>query len=324
MTFISPNKKNLIISHSDFDGIVSAGLLYQFIIVNFEIASSDLDITLINYNQFERFKNNKFENKNIFVLDFPYHPQARFWIDHYQTSFQIRKPKLGKYFIFDKDALSCTELLGNWLKTNYLNYYNDYFLPQMELVEYSNLIDSALYKSPNKVYDFNDYFIALNQLMVNAKDDSIKNTVLKHICSFEVNKFFETKLFLDKYQELLKSFDNVKRNINLLVKVDNNIAIVDYINNNFPFFRYISYLTEHDIEYTLTLSTKYDKYHLGLGYNPWKDESTLNIGQFLESYGGGGRYNVGAVIVNTKPEIEILVKEILLKLKSILKNFHNN
>jgi hypothetical protein len=298
--FTLPNKKILIYCHRDFDGIASAGLFIRYLLALGITQKEDIKTTFADYGDIKSFAVKKFKNTNLIVLDFPYHPDAAVWIDHHKTSFVIAKPeKIGYRLLWDDKAKSCPELLVKYIKKNNPEVYDAVIGEYEAVVFFSKVIDSALYKTPEAVYNYANPFFALNQLMNDEKGDYYKKRFLDAIVNDCLISMFTSRAFSAKQKNLINQYKLVLANIDTFAEKHENILILDYIKAGLPFYRYIGYIKYPTVLFTITLTTVNGKYHLGAGFNPWAGESPINIGEIFSKIGGGGRLNVGAVLVNS-------------------------
>ena len=310
------HKKTIIYCHRDFDGIACAGLFIRYLLALKIAIKEDIKTTFADYSDIKSFADKKFKNKNLVVLDFPYHPDATVWVDHHVTSFVIAKPdKLGYQLIWDDKAKSCPELLVKYIKKNNPHVYDAVIGEYEAVVFFSKVIDSAVYKTPETVYNYSNPFFALNQLMNDEKGDYYKKRFLDAIVNDRLISMFTSRAFSAKQINLINQFKLVLANIDLFTEKHENILILDYIELGLPFYRYIGYIKYPTALYTITLSNVNGKYHLGAGFNPWAGDSPINIGEIFSKIGGGGRVNVGAVLVDNIISLEkkknIVVKNIL-------------
>jgi len=300
--------KITIYYHNDFDGIASAGIFSNFLswlyseAIFFNYNSMDYDVVF-------NFLKKDLKTETV-VLDYPFHPQAKWWFDHHKTSFYSEKIKKhyskGKFHYWNTRSKSCPSLLFSTFKKYYLEYYKLNYLKYKELVIFSNIIDSALYRNPKEPYDFDNNFIAFNHILNSESSNKIRLEFIESIKNVNFNLFFHSPWFANKKEQLISDFNSVVSLLRNRISLIDNIALVeldDYSDLSFS-TRFISYYFYPNIDYTIIKSKRNDLYYLGVGYNPWKSANEINIGAYLKQFGGGGRKNVGAIL--TKDEVKFI------------------
>jgi hypothetical protein len=307
-----------VIYHDDFDGIVAAGMFFCFLKKVYNASHDQIDLISINYDSLEYFKKEEFNDTRLIVLDFPFHPSSEWWIDHHTTSFVITRPqKLNSKWLWDKKAKSCPELLSLFFKKNHPEFWREAQNTFKNLIEYSSMIDSAGYASPAEVYDFKNNYIALNQLMINATVPNLKRDFLDSICSDSFERFIHSSCIRQHVDSLEQKFEEMILKKNDFIFYKNKIIIVNYLDKKLPFYRYIGYFVYPDADFTITLSLKSKLYHISVGVNPWKENRWIDIGILMEEYGGGGRENVGAIMVASYEEVKKIQNDVFIKLAAL-------
>jgi hypothetical protein len=104
------------------------------------------------------------------VVDFLYHPDARFWADHHQTAFlddrvrQHYEERKDPDLIYDARANSCADLLSDRLAQTF-GHRNP---ARADLVEWADKIDSARYRSVDEAIRPSTAALRLNLSLVSA------------------------------------------------------------------------------------------------------------------------------------------------------------
>lgn len=293
-----------IIHHNDFDGIASAGILANFFDEIFQ-RKVNISYAAIDYDKLNVYLNTHFEG-DCAVVDFPFNSTVKWWFDHHKTSFQnagLKKQyKPSKFRYWNTRAKSCPALLLSFFKKYYPEYYNTKSKTYKKLAEYSNLIDSAQYESPAEVYDFNNPYIAFNHILNHVYSEKLNHQFISSIRSGKYEDFFSNPSFQDKKKEVIEIQRQYYKHYNDLVQMHDNIIELNYVKTGFKGDRYLGYLFNPEADFTITIDKRGDQHYIGVGYNPWKKNNWINVGALLKRYGGGGRKNVGAVLVKTIDE----------------------
>lgn len=302
--------------HNDFDGVSSAGIFSNFLSwfykkdIIFEYKKVDYDVV------FDFLK--KDLTRETAVLDFPFHPQAKWWFDHHKTSFYSNEIKKhyskGKYHYWNTRSKSCPSLIFSTFRKYYPEYYKTNHIKFKELISFSNIIDSALYRNPKEPFDLDNNYIVLNHILNNNSSGEIRNEIIEAIRHINLDLLFQDSWFLNEKQKIVHEFESKILHLREHIELVDNIAIVelDQEDSKLSFnTRYLSYYFYPNIEYTITKSKRNNSYHIGVGYNPWKSNNEINIGLYLKLFGGGGRKNVGAVMTTDKPRYNNISTQII-------------
>lgn len=292
--------------HKDFDGIVSAALLtvifnklkmyhkYKYIPVDYNIMNSWLNFEL---------------DKPAAVLDFLYHPKAKYFYDHHTTTFLDSNHKR----IFSKNRNCYWDQTFKSTPSIIKSVYSDIFdfLPYMELIYWADTIDSAEYSSPKDLYNCSIRYISLNKLIGHYNDNAEIIEVVKAIVDNKID------LYLADRSKLLNDICKEEKEIMLLLKrrlnIKNNICLFDHIGIK-GFHRYLPYYYYPDINYTIAIYNKDENYNVSIGYNPWKKNNKINLGEIAKKYGGGGRHNVAGIITQSYAKAKMVANRVYLDL----------
>ncbi|MBN1601225.1 MAG: hypothetical protein JW915_06430 [Chitinispirillaceae bacterium] len=308
-----------IIHHNDFDGMASAGIFANFI-DSTSIESKDIFFDAIDYNRINDYYNIDFHNSSC-VLDFPFNPTVKWWFDHHNTSFRDdsyqKDYKPSPYRYWNSRYKSCPSLLFYFFKKNYPTYYSQIKTVYNELVKQSNLIDSAMYVSPQQVYDFHNKFILFNHSLNHCYSDKLVYQFINSIRNRNINDFFDTNQFREAGEVVINTFDKYNNFFKCRINLEQNLILLNFLEAGLRGDRFLGYLYKPDADYTITIDKKNSHYYLGVGYNPWKKNNSINIGNLLKRYGGGGRMNVGAVLFDTIEELEAAILKIKQKLQKL-------
>lgn len=306
-------KKYNIYFHYDFDGFASAAVIFNFLKQN----NSSIDKFIpVNYDLRNKWINFKFK-KNPIIVDFYFHPEAKFWFDHHETTF-IKEEwknnfKQNKYYNFNPKYKSCCSLIIDKLKKNW-NYKPSKNI--INLGKWLDIIDGANYKSAKQTIVLKepalqiDAFIDRNKKNILWLIKKLSQFSLKEITSLPRIKKFITKE-KNKRIKLLKIYYK-----NLKIFYD-KIAFIDKTKIKGS-LRYAPFYFTPYILYSIILRKKRN-YILSLGVNPWKkNKNIIHIGKFLrENFGGGGHKTVGGAEFKTKKEALEAVNKIINYLNNV-------
>lgn len=174
------------------------------------------------------------------------------------------------------------------------------------------MIDSAMYESVSEALNYDNNFISFNMILAGERRKLFIKGFIEAVAKNELADFFCTPTFVAEKASIQNDFESYKADIKTHVTLSKGkYVILDVIDSDLLPNRYISYYFYPDAEYTITLAKRADGYYLGVGRNPWKEDSTANIGELLQPFGGGGRQNVGAVLISEREKIRSVCEQVL-------------
>lgn len=299
--------KLFIYFHRDFDGMVSAALL------------TDIFKKLGKYKQFsyipvdfhlqDEWLNRRLEQPSA-VLDFFYHPDAKYCYDHHVSA--ISEQYFGQV---DSDNICLNMNFKSTpaiLKYKFEHVFD--FSSYYDVLKWSDIIDNSEYESPKDLYDSNNKYILLNKLISyyqhNNEDESM-TTMIPYLLD-------HTEQYLALHNDLIEGISQEERaviqQLRGAMRLEHPVCIVDQSGTSFPVQRFIGYYYYPDLDYQLILYRKNEKYMVNMGRNPWKEFQSRNMGQLASKYGGFGRKDVGGIIANTYEEAHSLVNVLMREL----------
>lgn len=297
--------------------MASAGIFANFI-DNTNIETDDLTFHAIDYNTINDYYATDFKNSSC-VLDFPFNPSVKWWFDHHKTSFkdefyrQSYEPSPFRYW--NTRAKSCPALLFTFFKKYYPKYDAEMRQTYSKLVHYSSIIDSAKYKNPKQVYDFDDPYISFNHILNHQYSAEMIHRFVLAVRSTAINHFFESKSFINARENVIGIYEKYAQKFKGNLKTDEKVIELNFLEAGLRGDRYLGYLYNPNADFTITIDKKNSRFYIGVGYNPWKKDNWLNIGAYLKKFGGGGRMNVGAALFDTIEELDTALLKIKKKLQ---------
>ena len=284
----------IIYHHSDFDGAVSAAIFCDFI-KNYQGYEEDIRFVPVNYPSMDVIH----KPGDVFtVLDFQYLDGATWFFDHHKTSFRDESHKErmdNKQLFWDPESKSNVGLIYRSLCEVY-HYERDL----IDLVKWSDIIDSAGYESVEQALDYSIPALKIHAALFYA-DTANNFTVsdfIKYLLEydFDLEKISEIPIvrFLAKEAEVKIDRDSSAYSKNLDVHEHGKVITWDtstyFRNPN----RFIPFLLEKNSYYSIGIRKSSSGYEIAYGKNPWcKKKSIVNTGKVLKDlFGGGGHFDV--------------------------------
>jgi hypothetical protein len=288
-----------------FDGCSSAGLFARFF--RERVATGPLDVA---YAPLEHKGGGPaipaplFDGDANVCVDFRYSqdPRLHWWFDHHVSAFQepgdeahFRADTSGHKF-YDPAARSCARFLARTLAEK----FGFDLAPLGELLEWAEIIDGALFPTPQMPVELKEPALRLMTFIENNREPALAVRFIEDLVSRPL-----AAIAADPYvtEPLAPVLEQHQRNIEIVrrtLRVDGDVAVTDLIDETVGGLnKFIVYYLRPDVRYSVTtMRVGGNKVKIGVGSNPWsKVPRTHNIAQICERYGGGGHPVVGAISV---------------------------
>jgi len=278
-----------------FDGIVSAALTAELLehvddwpplephAVNYEVREQWLARTL---------------GESTAVVDFLYHPQARFWADHHGTAFLTETLRAefalrrDPFLIYDAAASSCALLLWRRFGPDLRRAGRDFD----ELVRWADKIDAARYDSVEEAIAATApaLQITLALSLGDAGDlperlvSALRTAPLEQVAAWpEIRERFERGRSLRE-----RGLERFKRAASLAA---DGIVVFDVDAADTLVSRYAPFLFFPQARYSAGIVRGASGAKITAMRNPWREFPPAPLGQIAATLGGGGHQRVGSI-----------------------------
>lgn len=238
------------------------------------------------------------------VVDFLYHPDAKFWADHHLTTFVnesarndfVRRKENESWLFYDTKAGSCALLL--WEKL--ADFFETEASPRFrEMVDWANRIDSARYSSVEEAVLGDEPAIQISfSLARNSSRDyceflirALRRGTLRSVARLpEVRKRYqETRALIEVGLSRFRSSAQL---------VDGDIVVFDVeAKEKDMISRYAPFFFFPHARYSIGILRRAETAKITAMRNPWIEFKSAPLGSLFERFGGGGHQRVGAVIL---------------------------
>ena len=285
-----------------FDGCSSAGLFARF--YRERVAKEALEV---DYRPLEHkgagpaIPANFFEGDQNVCVDFRYSqdPRLHWWFDHHVSAFQapgdeahFRADQSGQKF-YDPTARSCARFLARTVEERF-GFDTG---PVAELIEWAEIIDGALFPTPQMPVELKEPALRLMTWVENNRDPALAVQFIGDLVSRPLADIAASPYVTGPLGPVLEQH---QRNIEIVrgaAQVDGPIAVTDLLDEQTGGLnKFIVYYLHPEVRYSVTLLNAGQKAKISVGSNPWSPvPRTHNIAAICERYGGGGHPVVGAI-----------------------------
>jgi len=236
------------------------------------------------------------DDTKIYIVDFSHHSVADYWIDHHISN-KIREEAIRtKEKFFDSTYPSCIRLVRDYVKKFLCSPEDEIDLDQ-ELMEWTDKIDGARYKSPEEIFQNDDNpYIRLNMyISENRYNDDSMCRIVELLANNDLDVIMVNHVLGDIRHLIAKKNEaliQAKKNITLL---ESKVAVLTQsFRDNYP--RYVEFHSFRDIYYAIRITqnerTGFDKIHIGANIFKKPLPRNINIGLMMKDLcdGGGHKY----------------------------------
>ena len=235
------------------------------------------------------------------IANLPYHPEAFLWFDHHITN-QVSGFFRGKFFL----APSAARVVFDYYPQGSLSRFD-------ELVRETDRIDSGDL-GISDIFQPQDYVLLAFTIDPNSRGDEPYWIKLIHLLREQPFALvMEDATVKDRCKQVLEDFKVYRDLLLKNTRQDGNIAITDFQKVNFKgkVNRFLVYSLFPESNISVKIFRDYhQKGRIGIsvGKNIFNKTSTVNVGELLSHYGGGGHQGAGSCRVPVKDAEEVLNK----------------
>ena len=283
-----------------FDGACSAALFSRFYRERIR-EDVEFQFTGLVHRAGALFDENKFDGDENAIVDFKYSPSPKitWWFDHHQSAFLTRadaehyEQSQSTTKFYDPDFRSCTKFIATVAQQRFG------FDPRAveELVEWADIVDGALYASPEEAVEMAHPAMKLTMVIEATQDATFLPRLIPLLATKRMADIIEQPFVKELLPPLLARH---QRSIDLLRgRIENKDGTIffDITDQDLEGYnKFVPYYLQPSCTYSVGLSKSSFRTKVSVGSNPWAPvPPTVNLAKICERYGGGGHARVGAI-----------------------------
>jgi hypothetical protein len=242
------------------------------------------------------------------IVDFKYSasPQITWWFDHHLSAFLTPEDHQdyidgmadGRYQgrrFFDPDYVSCTSFLAHIASTR----FGFDAAPVAELVRWADIVDGALYESPQLAVEMPEPAMKLTLIIESSQDSAFVPRLIPTLTQMSLQQVLDQPWVASLLPPLLERH---QRAIDLIrSRADSRQGTICFDITDQPlegYNKFIPYYLHPEVTYSVGLSKSSFRTKVAVGSNPWTttpSDRMINLAAICERYGGGGHARVGAI-----------------------------
>jgi hypothetical protein len=242
------------------------------------------------------------------IVDFKYSasPEITWWFDHHLSAFltpedhqdYLRGLADGRYGdrrFYDPDYTSCTSFLAHIAETR----FGFDAAPVAELVKWADIVDGALYESPQAAVEMAEPAMKLTLIIESTQDPAFVPHLIPLLTEMPLAEVLKQPFVADLLPPLLERHQEALQLIGERSESRDGTIYFDITDHQLEGYnKFIPYYLHPEATYSIGLSKSSFRTKVAVGSNPWtkaKPEEMVNLATVCERYGGGGHARVGAI-----------------------------
>ena len=290
-----------------FDGACSASLFARF---HRECITSDAAYTYhgLVHRAGALFDESEFIGDENAIVDFKYSssPRITWWFDHHLSAFLTpqdqkhfkacqRDPGCANRKFLDTTYTSCTSFLAHIASTKF-GFNTE---PVKELIHWANIVDGALYESPQAAVEMAAPAMKLTLVIESIQDSAFIPRLIPLLTDIPLSEVLAQPFVASLLPPLLERHNRDVALIRSRAEQKNGTIFFDITDHPTEGFnKFIPYYLHPEAVYSIGLSKSSFRTKVAVGSNPWTKADPakmVNLAQVCERYGGGGHARVGAI-----------------------------
>jgi hypothetical protein len=283
-----------------FDGACSAALFTRFYRERIR-AQAEFDYHGLVHRAGALFNEADFTGDENAIVDFKYSASRRitWWFDHHQSAFltaedasHFEQDQSDRKF-YDPDFRSCTRFIA--VTTQQRFGFNPE--PAAELIEWAEIIDGALYDSPQSAVEMTAPATKLTMLIETSQDPEFIPSLIRRLAYEPLQQLLDDPAIAKRLPPLLQRHRESIEIMRQRAKCTEGTIYFDVTDHDLEGYnKFVPYYLHPQCVYSVGLSKSSFRTKVSVGSNPWTTATYMeNLAKICERYGGGGHARVGAI-----------------------------
>lgn len=247
------------------------------------------------------FNEKDFDGDENAIVDFKYSssPKITWWFDHHQSAFltpddaaHFEQDQSNRKF-YDPDFKSCTSFIAAIAEQRF--GFNP--APVAELVQWTDIIDGALYPDPRTAVEMRAPAMKLTMVIESTQDSDLVPRLIPLLASEPLATILEEPFVARLLPPLLERHQRSLAILKERTELKDGTLFFDVTDHELEGYnKFIPYYLHPTSIYSVGLSKSSFRMKVSVGSNPWApSEPVVNLAKICERYGGGGHARVGAI-----------------------------
>ena len=239
------------------------------------------------------------------VLDFMYHPDARFWVDHHGSTFkqtedlnemrrhyENSRTDTSRTLVYDPTYPAGAKLLWDFIKGD-VNDHERF----AEMVRWATITDSATYETAQQAVFGEEPALRIASSLGTSIDDGRILDILKLLRTHTLDEAANEPIIAERFAANRPRVEHGIEALRKTMQIDGTIGSAEMtIDDTLRPSVFAGFLLAPEIKYMLTLTHGPKGHKVYASRNPWNGATKVHLGDLFETYGGGGHFGVGSYL----------------------------
>jgi hypothetical protein len=290
-----------------FDGASSAALFSRFYAERIR-NNSEFVFSGLLHRAGSLFNEADFDGDENAIVDFKYSssPKITWWFDHHESAFlspadaaHFEQDQSNRKF-YDPSFKSCTSFIAMIAEQRF--GFNP--APVAELVQWTDIIDGALYKDAKSAVQMKEPAMQLTMVIESTQDAAFVPKLIPLLATKPLAEVVHSPLIASLLPPLLERH---RKSIEILrerIESKDRTLFFDVTDQELEGYnKFVPYYLHPESIYSVGLSKSSFRVKVSVGSNPWASSPpVVNLARICERYGGGGHARVGAISFNVSEQ----------------------
>jgi hypothetical protein len=283
-----------------FDGASSAALFARFYS---ERIRNDVEFIYCGllHRAGALFNEADFDADENAIVDFKYSssPKVTWWFDHHESAFltaedaaHFEQDQSSRKF-YDPAFKSCTSLIATIAEQR----FGFDPAPVSELVEWTDIIDGALYPDAKTAVEMQEPATRLTLAIESTPDHQFLPRLIPLLATRPLAEVVRAPFVAALLPPLLERHQRSIQVLSERIQSQEGTLFFDVTDQDFEGYnKFVPYYLHPESIYSVGLSKSSFRMKVSVGSNPWAPSPPrVNLAKLCERYGGGGHARVGAI-----------------------------
>ena len=286
-----------------FDGASSAALFSRFYAERIR-NSCEFVYSGLLHRAGSLFNEADFDGDENAIVDFKYSssPKVTWWFDHHESAFLT--PADAAHFeqdqsnskFYDPSFKSCTSFIATVAEQRF--GFNP--VPVRELVEWTDIIDGALYRDAKTAVEMKEPAMQLTMVIESTQDPALLPQLIPLLARRPLAEVIRAPFVAPLLPPLLERHRDSIETLSKRIESKDGTLFFDVTDHDLEGYnKFVPYYLHPESVYSVGLSKSSFRVKVSVGSNPWAPSPPrVNLAKVCERYGGGGHARVGAISFN--------------------------
>ncbi len=290
-----------------FDGVVSAALILRHLVEPHMLDAVKLEP--VNYDEKDKWLDRRLPRDSA-VVDFLYHPDAHFWVDHHRTTFltsaaesdyRSRLSRGDQWQWYDSSADSAARVI--WTRLHDAAPVDA--ARSTEIVRWADIVDAARYENVTQAVCAQSPALRVARSLARDRDRLHSTWLVRELSRRSLDDVAADARVRDRADGMDREVRDGLARLKAATRLtDDGVAVFNVDARDVVVNRYAPFLHYPSARYCAGILRWDDLAKVTAMRNPWMDFPSAPLGVMFAQVGGGGHERIGSVMLRGDRRVE--------------------